>query len=139
MLLEEMNNNEVLRKIEGTYALKEKNNSPSDEEIKKIKKIGQFILSFGMKVPLMNEIREFGQKQGISQKELHDIINFLIENKEIITIEGSFIHAEIIEKAKNVLIAHFKKSETLILADFRDNLQANRKICLLLLLSLIHI
>ncbi len=133
MLLEEMSNNEVLRKIEGTYALKEKDNSPSDEEIKKIKKIGQFILSFGMKVPLMNEIKEFGQTQGISQKELHDIINFLIENKEIVTIEGSFIHAEIIEKAKNLLIAHFKKNETLILADFRDNLQANRKMCLLLL------
>ena len=133
MLLEEMSKNEVLRKIEGTYAFKEKNNSPSDEEIKKIKKIGQFILSFGMKVPLMNEIKGFGQTQGMSQKELHDIINFLIENKEIVTIEGSFIHAEIIEKAKNVLIVHFKKNETLLLADFRDNLQANRKICLLLL------
>ncbi len=133
MLLEEMSNNKVLRKIEGTYALKEKDNSPSDQEIKKIKKIGQFILSFGMKVPLMNEIKEFGQTQGMSQKELHDIINFLIENKEIVTIEGSFIHAAIIEKAKNVLIAHFEKNETLMLADFRDNLQANRKICLLLL------
>ena len=133
MLLEEMSNEGVLRKIDGTYALDEKDNSPSDEEIKKIKKIEQFMLDFGMKVPLMNEIKEFGQTQGMSQKELHDIINFLIENKEIVTIEGSFIHAEIIEKAKNVLIAHFKKNETLILADFRDNLQANRKICLLLL------
>jgi selenocysteine-specific elongation factor len=133
MLLEEMRNKDVLRKIEGTYALKEKDNSLSDEAQTKIMKIGQFILDFSMKVPLMNEIKEFAQTQGMSQKELHDIINFLIENKEIVTIESSFIHAEIIEKAKNVLIAHFKKNETLLLSDFRDNLQANRKICLLLL------
>ena len=133
IILEEMLKEGILKKVEGTFALSEKSVIITEEDQKKIEMIDQFILNSGMKVPLMNEIKEFAQVQGIPQKELHDIINFLIENKDIVTIEGSFIHAEIIEKAQNVLIAHFKKHDTLILADFRDNLQANRKICLLLL------
>jgi len=133
IILKEMSNEGILDKIAGTFALHRQATSLSDEEIKRIQKINQFIVASDMKVSLMSEIKDFALAQKISQKELHDIINYLVENKKIITIEGSFIHAEIIEKAKNVLIAHFKKHVTLELADFRDNLQANRKICLLLL------
>jgi len=133
IILKEMSNEGILNKIEGTFALQRKAVKLSDEEINRIQKIDKFIINSDMKVPLMNDIKDFAQTKGITQKELHDIINYLVENKKIVTIEGSFIHTEIIEKAKKVLITHFKKHDTLILADFRDNLQANRKICLLLL------
>ncbi|MCD6330354.1 MAG: selenocysteine-specific translation elongation factor [Candidatus Cloacimonetes bacterium] len=133
IILKEMSNEGILNKIEGTFALQRKAVKLSDEEINRIQKVDKFIINSDMKVPLMNDIKDFAQTKGITQKELHDIINYLVENKKIVTIEGSFIHTEIIEKAKKVLITHFKKHDTLILADFRDNLQANRKICLLLL------
>ncbi len=45
-------------------------------------KINQFIVASDMKVPLMSEIKDFALAQKISQKELHDIINYLVEIKK---------------------------------------------------------
>ena len=133
IILKEMSDEGILNQVEGTFAIREEQIALSDEDMKKIHKIDQFVLNSGIKVPLISEIRYFAQDEGIAQKELHDIINHLVENKKIVTIEGSFIHAEIIGKAGKVLLQHFKRNDTLILSDFRDQLQANRKICLLLL------
>ena len=133
ILLEDMIRDRLLMKVEGTFALSEHKIFLSEKDIRKIEKIDQFLLNCGMKVPVMNEIRAFAEGEQISSKELNNILSYLIENKKVFTIEGSFIHAEIIKKAKKVLLEHFKKNDKLIIADFRDQLNANRKICLLLL------
>lgn len=133
ILLEEMVRDNQLAKVNGTFALLDRAVTLSHEEMQKIEKVDQYLLNFGMKVPMINEIRAFAEGEQISSKELNNILSYLIENKKVLTIEGSFIHAEIIKKAEKVLLQHFKKNDKLILADFRDQLQANRKICLLLL------
>ena len=133
ILLEEMVRDNQLAKVNGTFALLDRAVTLSHEEMQKIEKIDQFLLNCGMKVPVMNEIRAFAEGEQVLSKELNNILDHLIENKKVFTIESSFIHAEIIKKAEKVLLKHFKKNDKLILADFRDQLNANRKICLLLL------
>ncbi|MBN2016578.1 MAG: selenocysteine-specific translation elongation factor [Candidatus Cloacimonetes bacterium] len=124
---------DILKKFEGTFTLAQSNVNIAEEDTDKINLIEQFILQSGMKVPLMSEINEYAGKKAISSKRLQDILNYLVENKKIVIIEGSFIHADIIHQAQHALIDHFKEKDQLILADFRDRLDANRKICLLLL------
>ena len=90
-----------------------------------------YLKRFGMKVPLANEIESFARENEIDSKTLIQVMRYLIEKKRIFRIESDYLHAEIVNKIRlKLLKALAETPKGLTVAQFRDLVADNRKICL---------
>jgi selenocysteine-specific elongation factor len=88
----------------------------------------------GMQTPLIADLEKQGAAEGIDQKKLKGILGYLADTGVLYLIEGSYIHAGQVDTCrKKLLSALSAEPEGLTVAQFRDVVQGNRKICLLLL------
>ena len=133
ILLQEMVDKLICEQIDNTYALNGQQNNITSDQQKKIDLINSKFIEHGLNIPARNDLIMLAKKKGISEKELEQIIEYLIEKKLIVAIESNFVHISIIENAKTRLIEYFHSNDTITVAQFRDMLGGNRKIGLLLL------
>lgn len=98
-----------------------------------LEKVSEILLSFQMNVPLMEQIQSKAKSLGITDKTLKESLAVLIQDKKIYSIQQSYIHAKIIDQARNLLLKTLlDKPNGITVAEFRDLIQGNRKISLLL-------
>ena len=87
-----------------------------------------------MKTPLASELNDLAKKNGINEQELKNILYFLVEKRSVYLIDYSYIHSSIVDSCRNKLLRSLaRKKEGITVADFRNLVEGNRKICLLLL------
>jgi selenocysteine-specific elongation factor len=61
------------------------------------------------------------------------ILNYLVKNKKAYYIENTWLHASIVDPIRKTLLKALKQQKSgLTVAQFRDLIGGNRKICLLL-------
>ena len=71
---------------------------------------------------------------GLSESKFLQVINFLTSKKKLYNIEGNLIHAKIVDQSRIQLLKYLSKNkEGTTVADFRDLIKGNRKICILML------
>lgn len=101
---------------------------------RKVELIENFFSGCGMQAPLPNQLKELADREKISEKELKAIVHHLISTGRIIKAEDTHIHVSIIDNCRKKLIDKLSQCrEGIKVADFRDLVNGNRKICLLLL------
>ena len=139
-LLNEMVNRKILRKVNATWCLYSHQVSLSEEDKKQIKFVESFHKNCGMNVPLKSELIPAAFKKGISENKLNQILLLLNKRERLYNIDGNYIYKNVVDSSRKKLIEHFlsKKSEQdepcgVTVAQFRDLINGNRKICLLLL------
>jgi selenocysteine-specific elongation factor len=119
---------------EGTVALTAHKVVLSAEEHKKIYSIDQYILNQKMRTPLWSTLKKFGLERGIEEKRLKLILFYLVSRKRIIHLDGEYIHNLIVEPIKKKLLDYLiTHSEGISVSEFRDLVNGNRKICVILL------
>ncbi|HEX37317.1 MAG TPA: selenocysteine-specific translation elongation factor [Candidatus Cloacimonetes bacterium] len=133
MVLKEMIDRGFCKQVEKTYALTEQQNEITSDQQEKIDFINTLFIELGLNVPAPGDLIALAQKKRISEKELEQIVEYLVEKKLIVPIEGFFIHASIIEDAQKKLLDYLHSHDTITVAEFRDILGGNRKVGLLLL------
>jgi len=95
--------------------------------------IRSFLKNSGMKTPLMSELLSFARSKGIREAELKQILSYLVENKEAYCIDQNYLHASVVDRSRDMLLkALAENPKGLTVSQFRDLVNGNRKICLLM-------
>jgi len=138
-LLNEMVERKILRKINATWCMYSHLISLSEEDKKQIKFVESFHKSCGMNVPLMSDLIPAALKKGISETRLNQILVLLSKRERLYSIDGNYIFKDIVYDCRNILLESLinLNSENgdasgITVAQFRNLVNGNRKICLLL-------
>lgn len=138
-LLNEMVERKILRKVNATWCLYSHNVLLTEEDKKQIKFVESFHKSCGMNVPLKSELITASLKKGISETKLNQILVLLTKRERLYCIDGNYIFKDIVDSSRKKLIEYFLNTSAggnrngITVAQFRDLINGNRKMCLLLL------
>lgn len=132
--LEDLTEEAFIEKRENTYALTTHTVELQTEDHMQINWVDQFILNQRMKTPLWSEITERSKRRNISEKKLKQILNYLVSKGRLISFEGEFLHNYNVQPVRLKLLEYLKSNpQGIKVSEFRDLINANRKICLLML------
>jgi hypothetical protein len=71
--------------------------------------------------------------EGIKEGELKRILRYLVAKKDAYFVDDNYLHASVVDSVRGKLVAALEKSPAgMTVAQFRDLINGNRKICLLL-------
>ncbi len=134
VILEQMADENLVKLKNNTWILYEHNIQLTLEDKKQINFVNNYLINSKLKTPLMSDLIPKAEKKGINESKLKQILRLLVNRGEAYNIDGNFIHAKIVNKYRKILLEYLKdKNEGIRVADFRDLINGNRKICLLLL------
>ena len=128
-------NSKKIKKIGKTWVLFEHNVTISEKLKKDIDFVENILIKSDMTVPLINNVSEESKnKRNINSSELNQILKHLTGLKTIYRVEGSFIHSNTVNRCREAIITYLTTNkEGITVAQFRDLISGNRKICLMLL------
>ncbi len=123
-----------LKKVGHTWARSSHSTEVSPEMQRRIAFVEQFLLDSGMRTPLLAELASRAAGEGIDQRSLQQLLRHVVRSGTAYQIEGQYLHASIVDSAREKLVAALRtRPHGLTVAEFRDLVQGNRKICLLML------
>ena len=106
----------------------------SDKEINQIEFVEGFLLNCGLTTPLMSDLKTEAHKRKIDEQQLKQILQLLLNQNKAYNIDGNFIHANVVDKSRTEILSYLtEQDEGITVARFRDLVNGNRKICLLML------
>ena len=133
LLLERLCAEGQLKKIDHTWALASHHITLSPRHKKAIDAVEGFFASAGMQVPPDTDLRRFAREQAIDDSLLKQVLNYLSGQGKIIPVEGTWLHTAVVDPIRTRLIGELERRPGgLTVAQFRDLIGGNRKICLLL-------
>ncbi len=133
-ILENLVQDKRLKKVGNTWALKEYSVTISPELKGQIQAVETFLKNSKMKTPLISELIKATTSTGLNEKTLMQILKHLVSKGDVYYVEGSYFHAAIVDECRKKLLRELAFSkEGITVAQFRDLVKGNRKICLLLL------
>jgi selenocysteine-specific elongation factor len=133
VLLESLVNNGTLKRVGHTFAIASRSVSLSPRDGEQGLVIEEFIKKSGMQTPLHADLAAHAQRNGIDEKRLRQLLQYLVSLKKLYLVEGQYLHASIVDKSRTIMLsALVKDAKGLTVAQFRDLVSGNRKICLLL-------
>ncbi|MCP4605971.1 MAG: selenocysteine-specific translation elongation factor [Proteobacteria bacterium] len=133
LVLEELGAAQKIRRVGNTFVLFDHavNITPSDEQ--HIEFVGVFLLGSGMSTPLIADLYDKATREGIDESDVKQILRYLVDNGKVYFIDGEYLHGSHVDRSRELLVnALVNKPDGLTVAQFRDLVSGNRKICLLL-------
>jgi len=123
-----------LKKVGRTWALKGHSVTVGGEMKARIDFVESFLKSCGMQTPLMSDISVKASRRKIDMHEVGQILRHLVSQGKAYFVEGEYIHASVVDRCRRMLVQVLVgRGEGITVAEFRDLVKGNRKICLLLL------
>jgi selenocysteine-specific elongation factor len=133
-LLDALSKRGILKPVKNTWALATHTVRVSKEFEAQIRFIEEFLKKSGMKIPLQSDFEAAAVKAGIDRSVLKQAVRYLINKGRIIGLEGGYIHGDVAARCRRALIDKLKTApEGITVAQFRDLVEGNRKICVPLL------
>jgi len=134
---------QILQSLEEKVKLKKVGNSwilashevKLDDELKvKIKEVDELIRSKGNNAVDSAELNDFAFDAGIPKKQMEQIVSYLIDNGNIYLLQQKYLHTDLVEKAKEILLEQLNKTiEGIKVSQLRDLLNTNRGTAMILL------
>jgi selenocysteine-specific elongation factor len=123
-----------LKRVEDTFATADHSVNIDPQLEHRIGFVEGLLRDSGMKTPLLSELAAAATRQGIDDKELQRLLRHLVAKKQVYFVEDSYLHASVVDPSRQKLVDELKKKPAgVTVADFRDLVDGNRKICLLML------
>jgi selenocysteine-specific elongation factor len=98
-----------------------------------------YIAACGMQVPLMSVMKELADQQGMSEKDLKQVLHHLTSTGIVYCLGEEFLHRAVVDVCREKLIMHLTETKGgMTVADFRDLTGGNRKSSLVLLAIFDH-
>ncbi len=133
LLLAKMAGENRLAKVQHTWTLIDHRVDLSKGHVEEIAAVEAALAGNGLQTPLGSELRAFARGRGMEDHRLRQILNFLAGKKRAYFVEDSWLHASKVDPAREKLLGELqRRPEGLTVAQFRDLIGGNRKICLLL-------
>jgi hypothetical protein len=131
VVLEYLAAQKKVKQVGSTWALAQHTASVSEEFADHSLLIENFIRGFGLHVPPPKEVAAYALKTATDAKTLQLILKQLTDKKRIYQSDDEYIHADIVNGVRMKLLkALTARPEGLTVAQFRDLIADNRKICL---------
>jgi selenocysteine-specific elongation factor len=93
-----------------------------------------YLESLGMQVPLMNDMKKRAKERNLTENQLKQVLYHLTSTGNAYRIKDDYIHASIVDRCRKHLLDWFSgPNKEITVGQFRDLVNGNRKICLLLL------
>ncbi|MBF0406868.1 MAG: selenocysteine-specific translation elongation factor [Candidatus Riflebacteria bacterium] len=125
---------EKLRESSKTWFAADDTGKVDPKTAKNVRVMENYFLECGMQTPLSSQIQSLADKENIAEKELKAILHHFVSSGKIIKIEDSYVHSSVVSACRNKLIEKLSgQKEGIKVSDFRDLVNGNRKISLLLL------
>jgi selenocysteine-specific elongation factor len=123
-----------VKPVGASWAAAEHNVQIGPELQRQIERVLAYIRACGMKTPLMSEMLELASSMRLGEPELRRILRYLVGRGEVCFIADNYVDRAVVDRARQALLAALKdRPEGVTVADFRDLIQGNRKLCLLLI------
>lgn len=135
-LLDQMIRTNEIKRSDNTYKLFAHEIILTDCDRREINFVERFHKSCGLNTPLMSELIPKALKFGISGNKLVQILSLLTKQKKLYRIDNNYIHHTVVDRSRRILIKYLlDHPEGITVSKFRDLINANRKISLLLLIQ----
>ena len=123
----------LLKFTGSTFSIPTHTVSLSRQELEQCRVIEELFQKSGMQVPVYADIVLHARTHSIDEKRLKQLMHFMVAAKILYTAEGQYLHCSVVDTCRKKLLGELKrKPEGLTVAQFRDLVSGNRKICLLL-------
>jgi hypothetical protein len=133
-VLQHLTEDKVVRKKDNTYILKDHKVVFSVENNKALQWLENYFKFSGMKTPLWSEMVHKAKYKEIDEKLLKQLCTYLQRRGKVYFIEDSYIYFQIVDECRIKLLEYLiHHEEGITVGQYRDLLNANRKIVLLLL------
>ncbi len=134
LVLEQLEAENELKRVGHTWALKSHDVKLSPRDIEQIDFIENYMHGSGMHTPLWSEMVPAALDKGIDELKLKQIMQLLVFRNKAYNLDGNFIHTSIVDDSRRILLEHLvEHEEGATVATFRDLIDGNRKICLLMI------
>jgi selenocysteine-specific elongation factor len=123
----------TLKRNGNTFSAPAHSVSLSKQEMEQCRVIEEFFKKSGMQTPVYADLVLYSRKHSIDEKQLKKFLQFMASAKILYLVEGQYLHCSIVDICRKKLVKELKgKPDGLTVAQFRDLVSGNRKICLLL-------
>jgi len=134
LMLERMKEDRELKKVGRTWALSDHSAQIGPAMQRNIEFIEDFLRSCRMHTPLMSELTVQTSQRKMDMHEVNQILRHLVSGGKAYFVDGEYIHASIVDRCRGMLLQELdRRGQGVTVAEFRDLIKGNRKICLLLL------
>ena len=134
LMLEKLEAEGKLKRIAHSWALVDYTTEIGPEMRRKIELVADFLRNCRMHTPLMFDLISAAGKQSIDRRDLKEILRYLVRKHEAYVLQRNYIHASVVDRCRAMLLrALAERGEGMTVAQFRDLVGGNRRICLLLL------
>lgn len=108
-LLSKMKEEHVIERFENTWIITGYKPSFDDKTLKQIAFTEEIILSFGDEMPSVSVIEEKTAENGLSIQKLKQLLSYLQSTGKIKYLKEDFVHVEIAEKYRSILLNELKE------------------------------
>ena len=134
IMLERMGAEGKLKRVGHTWALKEHAVVIGPEMKRRIEFVEHYLRDCRMQTPLTSDLAIESKRRRIQEQELDEILRHLGRSGQAYFLEGNYIHASVVDRCRSTLLrALAQRGRGMTVAEFRDLVKGNRRICLLLL------
>ncbi|MFH2141597.1 MAG: selenocysteine-specific translation elongation factor [Bacteroidota bacterium] len=133
-LLKDLVTENKLKKFENTWILCNHLAVIDEKSLKEISFIESEILNYGLQKPVMNDIEQKASELGINKDSIKMYLYYLLQNKKLYYLNNEYLHSSVVDKIRPVLLKELiNKSDGINLSEFRQLIDATKKICPVLL------
>ena len=133
MMLEDLEKEGKVKRVARTWALADHEVRIGPELERRITFVAEFLRGCRMHVPLMSELDRAAGDEGVTKRETEEILRYLVRQGEACFMEGEYLHSSAVDRCRSMLVRELSQRDGgLTVAQFRDLVSGNRKMCLLL-------
>ncbi|MBN1673777.1 MAG: selenocysteine-specific translation elongation factor [Kiritimatiellae bacterium] len=134
LMLEKLQGEQAVKSVAHTWTLNDHDVVIGPETKADIEFVEGLIDIPGMKTPLLSDLKRAAKNRRMDERQLMHVLRYLVAQGKAYFVDGHYLHASIVDECRDRLLrALAKRTEGMTVADFRDLVRGNRKICLLLL------
>jgi len=124
----------ALKRVGNTFSNPSHTVSLSRQELEQCRIIEEFFKKCGMQTPVYADLVVYTrQRHSIDEKRLRQLMKYMTSAQVLFEVEGQYLHRSIVDACRNALLKELQANpDGLTVAQFRDLVSGNRKICLLL-------
>ena len=133
LFLDSLVDAKTLKRVGHTFSLSYHTVSLSKQDSEQGRIIEDFLKKSGMQTPLYADLVLLARKHSIDEKRLRQLLQYMVVSKILYAVEGQYLHCSVVDTCRNLLMSELhQRPDGLTVAEFRDLVSGNRKICLLL-------
>ena len=133
-ILNELKTEKKIKKVENPWSLFNHLIQLNENEQRKINFVEDYFAQSKMQTPLITDLIKLANKEGIDEKKLNQILGMLTAQNKLYRANSSYLHSSVVDESREKILKFLATNpDGITVAEFRDIVKGNRKICLLML------